>query len=194
VSDLDKPFHVVVVDDEPVVRQAISQSLRSIDCTVWAYPSGELCLEALRDQLADLVISDISMPGMDGVQLLECIRALFPGTRVIMMSGYADIPTAITCVRSGALDFIEKPFDEDSLLPKVLTARADWERSAKLELSPAELRILQLGAAGRCNKEMAFEMAKSVRTIENIRQRLTKKFEASNFAEAIVKATQRGLV
>lgn len=176
---------IAVVDDEASLRRAVMQSLDARGLRVLSFSDARLCLEALAEEAVSLVISDITMPGMDGISFLREAKKAHPGLPVLMISGYADIPTAIECLKLGAYDFLEKPFDEDTLLPKVMAGLVSSDVRAETNFTDTEHQVLSLIAAGLSNKEVAFKIGKSIRTIESCRQRITKKLGASSIAEAV---------
>jgi two-component system, LuxR family, response regulator FixJ len=186
---------IFLVDDEPAVRSAVSQTLASIGCQVVPFSSADGCLAALLNEECDLLISDISMPGMNGLDLLKAVKKLRPALPVLLITGYGDIPTAVRAVKAGAYDFVEKPLDEETFLPLVQKALA--QPVAMLEgsqmLTAAERRILELIAAGKSNKEIAYILGRSVRTVENHRYRLTQKLHADSAADLVKAAIALGL-
>src|SRR4051812_9967509 len=90
---------VYIVDDEPVVRRALKQSVESLGVFVMGFENAPECLDLIRHVPCNLVITDVNMPGMDGLELLQIIREEFPMIPVLMMSGYADIPLAVRAVK-----------------------------------------------------------------------------------------------
>ena len=189
---------IFFVDDEPQVRKAVSQTLEEIkDCSVSSFASAVACLDALRKQKCHLLITDVNMPGMDGVELLKQIKSIRPQLHVILVTGYGDVPMAVEAVKAGALDFIEKPLNEKTFLPlveKVLEMTVVEEELSGKCLTKTEIKILKLIAEGFSNKEIATKMRRSVRTIENHRYRLAHKMNAESTADLVKNAIQMGLV
>ena len=184
---------VFIVDDEPIVAKAIAQSLLSLGCEAIYYSNPLDCLEAVRFEQCDLLISDVNMPEMNGLVLLSRVKAVKPLLPVLMISGFGDIPMAVKAVKDGALDFVEKPLDEATLLPAVQLGLKSAELQSRYEISPAEAVVLKYVAAGKSNKEIAFILDRSVRTIENHRQRLMKKLNVDNGAGLVKIAVALGL-
>ena len=108
---------LLIVDDEPDMLQLLKRSLEpDLNCRVETAASGEAALHHLSAQSFDLVLADIKMPGMDGLELLEVIRRNYPSLTVIMMTAYGQIEMAVEAMRAGAYDFITKPFEHDALI------------------------------------------------------------------------------
>jgi DNA-binding NtrC family response regulator len=121
---------LLVVDDEPDMLQLLKRSLEpDLGCKVDTATSGELAIKAMEQKLFDLVLADIKMPGMDGLELLALIKRNIPGQTVVMMTAHGDIETAVAALKNGAYDFITKPFDHDALVIRLEKA---LERSSLL--------------------------------------------------------------
>jgi FixJ family two-component response regulator len=131
------------------------------------------------------------MPEMDGVSLLENIRRVSPLTPVLLVTGYGSVPLAVKSIQLGASDFVEKPLDETVLLPKVQAILQAKGYSHDTELSIAEQRVLELVADGKPNKEIAYLLGRSIRTIENHRHRLMRKLGVASTAELVKVALTR---
>ena len=114
---------VMVVDDEHTFTEMLVMSLQEMDHDVAAAYSGQECLEKLADTRVDVVILDIRMPGMDGIETLKEIKRRFPLVEVVMLTGHGSIDTAVTGMKLGAFDYLLKPADFDDLLEKVDNAR-----------------------------------------------------------------------
>ena len=107
---------ILVVDDEIDMQQLLKRSLEpDLGCRVETASSGETALQMLAESRFDLVLADIKMPGMDGLELLELIKREIPDVTVVMMTAYGSIDTAVEAIKNGAYDFITKPFDRDEL-------------------------------------------------------------------------------
>ena len=110
---------ILVVDDEAIVRRSVCRIFEGTEFEVETAPSGRAALEVIQQRPFDLVITDLKMPGMNGIEVLKAIRVLQPGTPVILITGYATVDTAVECMKSGAVEYIPKPFTPDLLLEKV---------------------------------------------------------------------------
>jgi len=109
------PVRVLVVDDEPMIRQLLTDVLGDAGYTVDTVANGEEAILKLRDVRYDFIITDLMMPGMSGIQVLETVKQLDPETEVIVMTGYASLNTAIECMKLGAADYLNKPINIDEI-------------------------------------------------------------------------------
>ena len=113
-AELEASARVVVVDDDRLIRELVSDAIQGrarVECC----DSGESALEALRREPAELVISDLTMPGMSGVELLEEIRRTYPGTDFVLLTGNASVESAVEALRMGAADYLTKPIIDDDI-------------------------------------------------------------------------------
>ncbi len=113
---------ILVVDDEAVVRKSFCRIFAATDIDVQTAPSGHLALEALQQVPFDLVITDLKMPGMNGIEVLKAIKVLQPEVPVILVTGYSTVDTAVEAMKSGALDYVAKPFTPEEITEKVAAA------------------------------------------------------------------------
>ena len=189
--------HVFFVDDELEVCKAVSETLEESGYEVSHFTRTADCLERLHSQTCHLLITDLKMPRMNGIELLKEAKRLAPWMPVLVITGYGDIPTAVRAIKTGAADFIEKPLDRDSFLRKVASV---LDRSPKVgldvgkPLTDREKRILKLVAEGRSNREIAFVLHRSVRTVEVHRAHLMEKLGVDNLVDLIKRASAMGLV
>jgi two-component system response regulator HydG len=138
---------ILVVDDDAELLRALARTLRGAGYAVRAVPDGEAALAALRDAPAELVITDLLMEGMDGIELLRAIKALGPGPEVLLITAQASIEKAVEAMRLGAHDFVEKPFPRDRLLLAV--ERALEKQSLAAENRALRERLFDRDAAAR---------------------------------------------
>lgn len=191
------PGHVYIVDDEAMVRRFLKKALDHAGFSAQAFESGNQFLEKLAELEPGVVLLDIRMPGMDGLQVLD---AMGPKTRihlVLMLSSHGDVSTAVQAIRSGAIDFIEKPFSVPPLLDRVdnLQRQIEAQGKARILYAEAEARIgllsereKEVGAelsAGLSNKEIAKKLGLSPRTVEAHRARLMKKLDVTSAADIV---------
>ena len=188
--------HVFFVDDEPSVRKAASQTLRRLGVEVKCFASGADCLEQLASGPCDLLITDVKMPEMDGIELLGEAKQVAPWLPVLVITGYADVPLAVEAMKMGAADFIEKPLRRENLTPKVeAILKASGPRDPHLgrPLTRTELKVLTLVLHGKKNKEIAALLGRSIRTVEDHRHNINRKLGARNHAELVERAIEMGL-
>lgn len=201
----DRPRPTVhVIDDDEAVRRAIAMLLRSACINAEIYPSGLAFLAAmpsLGSARADCVLTDLRMPELDGFDLLRCLKEQRFGGPVLVMTAHGDVSTAVRAMKAGAVDFIEKPFDDVALLATISAAldaanasgaaRGAAEAVARIAaLSPRERDVLELLVAGKPNKAIARDLGLSPRTVEIHRARLMARLEVGSLAEAVRLAMQ----
>ncbi len=192
-----KPANIFLVDDEPLVCKAINQTLGELPCKVRTFTRARDCLDAIRLAKCDLLITDVSMPEMDGIELLKAVKQLNPHLPVLLITGYGEIPLAVKAVKAGAFDFIEKPLDEETFLPMVQAALEQSfsaRSSGGAALTKTEQKVLELIVDGKVNKEIAQILECSTRTVENHRYRMMRKLEVESTASLVRKALTAGLV
>ena len=187
---------VHIVDDDPGVRDALRVFLESVGYAVQTHDGAEDFL-AVAATAAGCVLTDVRMPGVDGLELQRRLSGLGTRLAVILMTGQADVPIAVRAMKAGAVDFLEKPVDEQPLLDAVQRALAASRRlldeaSAVAEagkllarLTPRERDVLDLLAAGLPNKAVANKLGISPRTIEVHRARILEKLEVSSLPELV---------
>jgi response regulator RpfG family c-di-GMP phosphodiesterase len=143
----------LVVDDDPVIRKGLSLLLEGQGCEVRQAAAGDEALARLAEQPADLVVTDIEMPGMDGVALLREIRLRWPDTGVVMVTGQTDVRTAVACLDQGALDYISKPFQIEEARARIaqamekrtlIEANRDYQRHLEERVREQAERIREL--------------------------------------------------
>ena len=127
LEEVQKDFRILVVDDELILRDSLKEWLQDEGFTVDTAASGPEALDLLSKQAYQLMLTDIKMPGMDGVELLQKAKEDFPDLCVVMMTAYATVETAVEAMKIGALDYFLKPFDPDTLVPIVLRIYQDIE-------------------------------------------------------------------
>ena len=163
-------------------------------------------VEALPEVGAGCIVTDVRMPGMTGMELLHHLQERGIGLPVIVITGHGDVPLAVEAMKLGAVDFIEKPFDDEVLLASVRAALdkrlEDQERDAKrgeiqekfAALSPRERQVLDGLIAGNPNKTIAFDLGISPRTVEVYRANLMTKMDAGSLSELVRLAIVAGVI
>ncbi|MCK5226221.1 MAG: response regulator transcription factor, partial [Planctomycetes bacterium] len=180
--------NIFIVDDEQGVLKVIEQTLKSLDCSITCFDKAADCLEQIRLDGCDLLITDVRMPDMDGIELTTKAKQTNPNLSVLVITGYADIPMAIRAIKTGATDFIEKPLKRDTFLQaveSVLEKAGEIDPLVGQTLTKTEERILELIIAGKGNKEIAFMLHRSVRTVEWHRNRIMRKLNVDNIVDLI---------
>ncbi len=197
---------VHVIDDDEAIRQSLAFLLQAAKLEVKTYASAMAFLDALPDTASGCVITDVRMPGMSGVDLLRRLKELKISVPVIVITGHGDVALAVEAMKVGAVDFLEKPFDDDVLLASVQSAlkRQDGEtkrHSERLEiegrlagLSNRERDVLGGLVAGRANKQIAFDLGISPRTVEIYRANLMNKMKAGSLSDLVRMALIVGIV
>ena len=184
-----------IVDDDDGMRAAMARMLRRAGYPVEDFASADHFLEARSDDAPGVLILDLRMPGMDGLGLQHALAERGARLPVIMITGAADVASAVAAMRLGAIDVLEKPFDEAALLERVgLAIRRDQEireqefrrRAAERRLdrlTATERRILGLLSAGHSTKAIALRLGLSVRAIETHRYNIKRKTQVRSLPE-----------
>jgi two-component system response regulator FixJ len=188
---------VHLIDDDESVRQALAFLLATAGHAVRIYESGTAFLDALDTLQPGCIISDVRMPGIDGLELQRRLKRLDVNLPFIIMTGHADVPLAVEAMKAGAIDFIEKPFD-DSLLLSAIKAALDrfsetGHREAEIarietklqSLSAREQQVLQGLLVGHPNKTIAYDLNLSPRTVEVHRANVMTKMGATSLSDLI---------
>jgi len=187
---------VHVIDDDDGVRESLRFLLESAGLTVHAHASAEAFLAADLDP-AGCVLTDIRLPGMDGMELLRRLPAQGVRLPVIVMTGHADVPLAVQAMKAGAIDFLEKPFSEEALIAAVeraqeasrrisdSTAQAQQAHARLATLTRRERQVFDLLVQGLANKAIARALDASPRTIEVHRGRVMEKLSAHSLPDLV---------
>ena len=197
---------VHVIDDDEAIRQSLAFLLQAAKLEVKTYSTAMAFVDALPDAASGCVITDVRMPGMSGVDLLRRLKELKIGVPVIVITGHGDVALAVEAMKAGAVDFLEKPFDDDVLLASVQSAlkRQDGETKRHTERLEIEGRLASLSnrerdvlgglVAGRANKQIAFDLGISPRTVEIYRANLMNKMKAGSLSDLVRMALIVGIV
>ncbi len=182
---------VFFVDDEAGIRRVVGEELEALNCNVSCFANGADCLEQLGKKNCNLLITDVKMPGMDGMALLSRVRRAAPWVSVMIVSGFGDIPMSVRAIKSGAVDFVEKPLERKAFLHKVksILEESDFaDTPIHCALSKTEKKVLKLILDGMANKEIAFRLDRALRTVERHRSDIMHKFGVDNIVELVKKA------
>ena len=190
-------FTVFVIDDDEAVRDALTCLLRAEGYMARAFASAMAFLGQLQPDARGCVVSDLAMPGMDGIALVERLKELDCRMPVVMITGYGDVPRAVRAMKAGVTDFIEKPLVGDAILDAVrrclelcIDGVAREGRRSVIDtrlsaLTPRERQVLDAVADGCSNKEIAARLAISPRTVEIHRANVMAKMKAESVSDLV---------
>jgi two-component system response regulator FixJ len=188
---------VHVVDDDAAVRDSLIFLLSTANIAGRAHESAAELLATLNIAEAGCIITDMRMPGMDGLELLTALRERNNPVPVIVVTGHGDVSLAVQAMKAGAIDFIEKPFDQDVVLSSVRAALSrrhdESSRSAQRTqieqrfhgLTAREKQVLKCLLSGMPNKNIAFDLGISPRTVEVYRANVMTKMDANSLADLV---------
>ena len=196
---------VFVIDDDEAMRDSLEFLLGAANFEVILFESAQHFLEGLPSDFG-CVVSDVRMPGIDGIELLQRLKASRSPFPVLIMTGHGDVPLAVEAMKLGAVDFLEKPFEDDRLIGMIETALAENESGSKNDalsadmaarvasLTQRERQVMQGLVTGQSNKVIAREYDISPRTVEVYRANVMTKMQAGNLSELVRFAIRAGVV
>src|SRR4051794_22032176 len=188
---------VHVVDDDEAVRDSITFLFESAGVQVQTYASAIAFLDNLPQIAPGCVVTDVRMPDMTGIELLQRLKGTKPALPIIVMTGHGDVPLAVEAMKAGAFDFIEKPFNDETMLDTVRAAMARGDSLGKRNaqrveveerlnaLSGRERDVLQGLLSGHPNKIIAHNLGISPRTVEIYRANVMSKMEAPSLSDLV---------
>lgn len=188
---------VFIVDDDESVRKALSRLIKSVDLKVETFSSANDFLKRDPYDGPACLVLDIRMPGLSGLDLQAELAKSERTSSIVFITGHGNIPMSVQAIKSGAVDFLEKPFEEQALLDAVHLAiqkdRLVKEKLAELRkiqervesLTPREREVFALVVTGMLNKQIAFEMGISEKTIKVHRARVMQKMQADSLADLV---------
>ncbi|HEY2229006.1 MAG TPA: response regulator FixJ [Xanthobacteraceae bacterium] len=188
---------VHVIDDDEGIRHSLAFLMRANAIRVETYESGTVFLGLAPQLKTGCIITDVRMPEISGMDLLRRLKELKVSLPVIVITGHGDVPLAVEAMKFGAVDFLEKPFDDEILLNAVRSAlnRQDSDSKRQAEraaiderlaaLSNREREVLEGLVAGHANKQIAFDLGISPRTVEIYRANLMTKMQAASLSELV---------
>jgi FixJ family two-component response regulator len=188
---------VYLVDDDDAVRDSLGLLLRSIGLDCELYPSALEFLAHYDAGRHACLVADIRMPGMSGLELQQRLNDQQAGIPVIFITGHGDVPMAVTAMKAGAVDFIQKPFRDQELIDRIHKAlerdqarrvgRAEEEaiRERLALLTPRETEVMRRVVRGHANKVIAMDLGVSQRTVELHRARVMRKLKMRSLAELV---------
>ncbi len=193
---------VYIVDDDPAVLTGLSRLLRAVQLNVATFDSPEDFLEAYDTQAPGCLVLDVSMPGLNGLELQDALTSKGNAVPIIFLSGHGDIPISVRAMKHGALDFLTKPANDEELITTIQAAlekdrigrkeRAELNeiRERLARLTPREREVLDHVVSGRLNKQIALDLDTVEKTIKVHRARVMEKMKAQSVAE-LVRLTER---
>jgi len=188
---------VTVVDDDALVLKSLGRLLESRGFAVQTYSSAQEFLERSERAVPGCILMDLSMPGLSGLELQQRLNEQRSEIPIVFITGHGDVPMAVTAMKSGAVDFLQKPFRDQDLIDRIHKALdRDGERRkgraeqdeirARLKLlTPRETEVMQRVVRGQANKVIAMDLGVSQRTVELHRARVMKKLKARSVAELV---------
>lgn len=197
---------IYVIDDDDAVRQSLEFLLSTAGIKSRGFESGKAFIDALPQIDSGCVVTDVRMPEVTGIDLLKHVREHKPDLPVIVITGHGDIALAVEAMKIGAVDFLEKPFDDEVLIAAVKAALSNvadnGKRKAELgeindklaALSNRERQVLEGLVAGQPNKTIAFDLGISPRTVEIYRANLMTKMGANSLSDLVRMAMLAGIL
>ncbi len=197
---------IYVVDDDEAVRESLQWLLESVSLPVRTFASAQEFLDAYDPDCGGCVVLDVRMPGMSGLEVQKRLAEIEHSLPVIIITGHGDVPMAVRALKAGAVDFIEKPFNDQTLLERIYEcleqdrARRELRNYRRVlhermqHLTPRERQVLDGVVAGKVNRTIADELGISGKTVEAHRANIIKKMGASSLAELITMCITMGLM
>ena len=188
---------VFIVDNDEPVRRALVDLVESVGLVASAYCTGQAFLAAYRPPMAGCLVLDVRLPGMSGLEILERLAADGAALPTVVITGYAEVSTAVQAMKAGAVDFIEKPFSDQDLLDGIhralelesqmrLRTRKRNDVAARLAgLTPREREVMSLVVAGTTNRDIAARLSIAAKTVEAHRANVMRKMGAGSLAELV---------
>ncbi|MEW8026156.1 MAG: response regulator transcription factor [Candidatus Thiodiazotropha sp.] len=196
---------VFVVDDDQAMRNSLKWLIESVSMQVETFESADAFINSYYPGRSGCLLLDVRMPGMSGLELQEYLRANQIAIPVIIITGHGDVPMAVRAMKSGAVDFIEKPFNDELLLESIRYALALDVRQRDMQkqraeiatrlarLTPREHEVMVMVTNGKANKEIASSLGVSAKTVEAHRARVMEKMQANSLAELVRMAINANL-
>jgi FixJ family two-component response regulator len=194
---MSPPIKVAIIDDDAPMRKALMRLIKSAGIEAAAFSSAREFLDDPVHRQVDCAVTDMRMPGFDGLKLQEELNRTLPHHSMVFVTGHGNVPMSVQAMRRGAVDFLEKPVDDGALLSAIHRAA---ERSHALKASrdeliaiqrryermtPRERQVFALVTTGFLNKQIAFDLGVAERTVKVHRARAMHKMEAASLAELV---------
>ncbi|KRT54964.1 response regulator transcription factor [endosymbiont of Ridgeia piscesae] len=188
---------VFVVDDDQAMRNSLKWLIESVAMKVETFASANAFIESYYPGRSGCLLLDVRMPGMSGLELQEYLQRNSIPIPVIIITGHGDVPMAVRAMKAGAIDFIEKPFNDELLLESIRHAIIFDEKQRDIQaqrsevaarlarLTPREHEVMEMVTIGKANKEIANALGVSAKTVEAHRARVMEKMAARSLAELV---------
>lgn len=204
MSDADK---IYVVDDDQSIRHSLTLLIEGIGRQIATFASGAAFFAGFDPSDAACIVLDVRLPDMDGITILQRLQKTDRPPPVLIITGHGDVPLAVKAMKAGAADFIEKPFNGETILERIEAAlaapppnvavvsdrRTDEATERLQQLTPREREVLEKLVIGQPNKIIAYELGISPRTVENHRARVMEKTQAKSLSHLVRMAMAAGI-
>ena len=196
---------VAIIDDDESIRKALLRTLVGAGLEVLAFSSAQEFLAAAEIEGVSCVVSDLRMPGIDGLHLQSALAERMPHVAIVFVTGHGDVPSTVQAMKSGAVDFLEKPVRRADLLEAIARATQRTHRSEAeainlnslkrryAQLTPRERQVFALVAAGLLNKQIAAELGNAEKTTKQHRGVVMNKMQAASLADLVLMAERLGV-
>ncbi|MGH7905264.1 MAG: response regulator transcription factor [Candidatus Binataceae bacterium] len=202
---MNEKVTVAVIDDDDSIRRSLTRLLASTEYEVHAFASAEEFLSSRESVIVSCVVSDLRMPGVDGLHFQKTLREKLPHLSIVFITGHGDVSATVAAMKAGAVDFLEKPVKGEVLIDAIQRAA---ERSHKLKsinteidqlkiryeaLTRREREVFALVSAGLLNKQTAAELGAAEKTIKQHRGQVMAKMKAASLADLVLMAERLGI-
>jgi FixJ family two-component response regulator len=202
---MSEPTRIAVIEDDASVRRALERLLTAFGFVTTGYDSAEDFLHALAANEVDCIVADVHLPRINGLQLQIQLKQLAPDAALVFITGHGNLAIGMRAMKEGAVDFLEKPVDDEALIESVRSGaercrreRIERARKSELEsrfsnLSKREREVFALITKGLLNKQVGYELGTTERTIKAHRARVTEKMGADSLADLVRMAEVLGI-
>ena len=196
---------VAVIDDDDSIRRALVRALSTTGLKVLEFSSAREFLAVVENEQVSCVVSDLRMPDIDGLHLQSALAERMPHVAIVFVTGHSDVPSTVQAMKSGAIDFLEKPVRRADLLEAIARAtrrtHSEEEEANELnelkkryvQLTPRERQVFALVSVGLLNKQIAAELRSAEKTIKQHRGAVMAKMDSHSLADLVVMAERLGI-